>query len=412
MAASAAMGQLTFYGAPPPSDYGDNIGDNLGGDVITPESEGVADAGLGIFSKIPFKMNFAVREGYDSNVFTTRTNPESSFYTNFAAGMNYNFGSSRLRLASSLGGGITYYYTRPGDKIDWTGNFALSATYLATPRLTLSIATNTAYLAQPDLTIVGGTNRQDGDYFYTNTSLSGSYQWSDIISTVTGYNLTAFYYIDENLNDNQGRVDQTVSQSVNWLWKPKTTLLVEYRINPIIYFDADLNQLGHYMLLGFDQVFNPRAFWNFRIGAQVNFNNNQTDGQSIYVGPFMESIFRYQLGPASYVSWNMRYGTEASGLNDVTQRQTFRTGLILSHLITQRLSVNIGMNYQINYYDQANVIQSFTENIIQASVGMTFKVTRSLSLQAGYQYIIDIAPDQIEREYNRSVAFVGANLQF
>lgn len=412
MVASAAMGQLTFHGAPPPSDYGDNIGDNLGGDVITPEAEGVADAGLGLFSKIPFAMNFAVREGFDSNVFTTRTDPISSFYTNFAAGTNYNFGSSRLKLASSLGGGVTYYYSRPGDKIDWTGSFALSATYLATPRLALSIATNTAYLSQPDLTIAGGTNRQDGDYLYSNTSLAATYQWSDIISTVTGYNLTVFYYIDENLNDNQGRISQTVSQSINWLWKPKTTLLAEYRINPVTYFQADLDQLGNFFLLGFDQIFNPKAFWNFRAGAQLNFNNNQTDGSSIYIGPYMESTLRYQFGPASSLAWNMRYGTEASGLNDVTQRQTFRTGITLSHAFTPRLAANLGFNYQCNYYDQANVINTFFENIIDVSVGLTFKINRTISLQAGYQYIIDIAPEAIEREYNRNVAFVGANFAF
>ena len=410
--AAPAFCQLTFHGAPPPSDYGDNIGDNLGGDVITPEAEGVADAGLGLYSKIPFKMNFAVREGYDSNVFTTRTDPISSFYTNFASGLNYNFGSSRLKLSSSLGGGVTYYYTRPGEKIDWTGNFALSATYLATPRLAFAIATNTAYLSQPDLTIVGGTNRQDGDYMYSNTSLTATYQWTEIISSVTGYNFTVFYYMDEGLNDSQGRISQTVSQSINWLWKPKTTLLGEYRINPTTYFEADLDQLSNFFLVGFDQIFNPKAFWNFRFGAQVNFNNNQTDGSSIYVGPYMESTFRYQFGPASSLAWNMRYGTEASGLNDVTQRQTFRTGITLAHSLSPRLTANLGFNYQCNYYDQANVISSFIENIIDVSLGVTFKINRNVSLQAGYQFIIDIAPQQIEREYNRNVAFVGANFAF
>lgn len=409
---SSAMSQVSFYGAPSPSDYGDN----LGGGIIEDEAEGVADAGLGegigVFSRKPFTFNLAIREGYDSNVYTSATDPDSSFYTNWAAGINYEFGSSRLKLSSSLGGGLTYYYTRPGDKTDFNGSFALNATYLATPRLTLSASTNTAYLSQPDISIIGGTNRQDGDYLYSNTSLGAAYQWTEIISTVTSYNLTAFYYLDENLNDNQGRIEQTVSQSIRWLWKPKTTLVGEYRINPVTYFDADLNQLGNFFLVGFDQVFNPRAFWNLRIGAQVNFNNNPVDGQSTYVGPYFENTFAYNLGPASTISWNMRYGTEASGINDVTQRQTFRTGLVLTHAFTARLSGTFGLNYQCNYYDQSGVISSFFENIVDASVGLSFKVNRFVSLQTGYQFIIDIAPSYTGREYNRNVVFVGANLAF
>lgn len=407
---SSAMSQVSFYGAPTPADYGDN----LGGGIIESEAEGVDDAGLGVgvFSKKPFTFNFAVREGYDSNVFTSSTDPESSFYTNFAAGVNYEFGSSRLKLASSLGGGLTYYYTRPGEKTDFNGSFALNATYLATPRLTLTAATNTAYLSQPDVSIQGGTNRQNGDYLYSNTTLGAAYQWSELISTVTSYNFTAFYYLDQNLNDNQGHIEQTVSQSVRYLWKPKTTLAVDYRINPNTYYGVDLNSLNNFFLVGFDQVFNPRAFWNFRIGVQVNFNNNPVDGQSTYVGPYLENTFVYNLGPATAINWNMRYGTEASGINDVTQRQTFRTGLTLTHSFTARLAGTFGLNYQCNYYDQSGVIESFFENIVDVSVGLNYKVNRFLSLQAGYQFIIDAAPSYTNRDYTRNVAFVGANFAF
>lgn len=409
---SSAMSQVSFYGAPAPADFGSDLGNEVAdSEAATVEDSGMG-LGTGVFSRKPFKFNFSVREGYDSNVFTTSTNPESSFYTNWAAGVNYEFGSSRLKLGASLGGGVTYYYTRPGDKTDFNGSFALNATYLATPRLTLSAVTTTAYLSQPDLSLVGGPTRQSGDYLYSNTTLAAAYQWTEIISTVTSYNFTAFYYLDEYLNDTQGRIEQTVSQSVRWLWKPKTTLVGEYRINPVTYFDADLNQLGNYFLVGFDQVFNPRAYWNLRLGVQVNFNQNPVDGNSTYVGPYFENTFVYNLGPASNIAWNMRYGTEASGITNVTQRQTFRTGLTLTHAFTARLAGTFGMNYQCNYYDQADVIPSFFENIVDVSAGLSFKVNRFLSLQAGYQFIIDVAPSYTNRDYTRNVAFVGANFAF
>jgi len=148
------------------------------------------------------------------------------------------------------------------------------------------------------------------------------------------------------------------------------------------------------------------------VGAQLNLNQNPVDGESIYIGPYMESTLNYQFGPASTVFWNMRYGTEASGLTDVTQRQTFRTGFGVTHAITPRISANLGTNYQCNYYSQSGVIPSFIENIVDFSAGLSFAINRHAALQAGYQFTIDIAPNASEREYVRNVVFVGANLNF
>ncbi|CAN5657263.1 hypothetical protein BH09VER1_BH09VER1_00050 [soil metagenome] len=405
-----AHSQVSFYGAPPPSSYSNNIG----GNETTPnvDNRSLGDIGLGIFAQRPFKLSLAVREGFDSNVFTTKNDPISSFYTNVSGGIDYSFGSPRLQLGSNLNGGVTYYYNRPGDKIDLNGTFSTRAIYKATPRLTLALNTQTAYLAQPDISIVGSTNRQNGDYLYSNTTFSAAYQWTEIFSTVTAYNFTVFYYVDDTLNQEQGRIDQTVSQSLRWLILPKTTLIAEYRANPVVYFNADLNQFSNFFLVGIDQIFNPRFTWNGRLGAQLNFNQNPVDGSSIYIGPYMESTLNYQFGPASTVYWNMRYGTEASGLTNVTQRQTFRTGVGVNHAITARLSANLGMNYQCNYYSQSDVIPSFIENIVDFSAGLRFAINRHAALEAGYQFTIDIAPNASEREYSRNVVFVGANLNF
>lgn len=404
---TGALAQVSFYTAPVPSGYSADVGSNETG-TTTSEEPGLG----GIFARKPFVLTLSVRQGWDSNVFTEPNNPTSSWYTNWAAGIAYAFGGSRLQLSTNLGAGVSYYYQRPGDKTDFNGTFSLNATYLATPRLTLSVNTTTAYLAQPDLTIVGGSDRQNGDYLYTATTFSAAYQWSELISTVTSYNFTVFYYVDNDLNQEQGRVDQTVAQSVRWAWKPKTTLIAEYRINPVTYFDADLNQLSNFFLVGFDQVFNPRFFWNVRVGAQVNFNNNPFDGESIYVGPYMESTFTYAVARSTSVSWNMRYGTEASGLDNVTQRQTFRTGLVVNHAFTPRIAATFAMNYQCNYYDQQDVIPTFVENIVDFSAALTYKVNRWVSLQAGYQFTIDVAPEDTGREYTRNVVFAGANFTF
>ncbi len=239
------------------------------------------------------------------------------------------------------------------------------------------------------------------------------YRWTETISTVTSYNFsTIFLHTAVEVNDQLGYISQTLAQSFRWLWKPRTTLVAEYRFNPINYFSADLDSLANYFLLGFDHIFNPRFTWSVRGGFQVNFNNNPVDGSSTYFGPYGQSNLSYQFGPASALSWNLRYGTEPSGLAEVSQRQTFRTGLVLVQAITARLSANLTLDYQGNSYDQAGVIASFFENVFSIGAGLKFALTRLISLEAAYQFTADFTPGDPSRDYTRNVVFVGVTSSF
>lgn len=406
MEAQQDRSRPSFYLPPGPSDFSMDIGQR-------PLGEGTGTSPIGMFQSLPFRYSFSVREGYDDNLFTTRTNTSKSFYTNWAAGVDYQFGSPRLQLTASLGGGVTYYYTRPGDKIDFNGQFSFNAIYLATPRLTISASSTIAYMAQPDTNLMGSSNRVNGDYIYASTAIDGAYQWSEKFSTVTGYNSYANYYLEQELNNTQSFYSPTIKQSFHWLLLPKTTVVAEYRANPTIYTGgAKLNSFGNFALVGFDQAFNPRFKWTARFGLEQRFNQNPVDGNSIYFGPYLESNLSYQFGPASTLSWNARYGTEPSGLTNVTQAQTFRTGLAVNHGFTPRLSANLGFNFEVDYYDQSGVIDTFTETIFDVSLNVNFKVTRHVSLSAGYQFVDVMAPENIQFEYTRNIAFVGANLNF
>ncbi len=405
----SSHGQINFFGAPAPSDIVDES-DSVPVDTAGTDGEVADEApGFGIFASKPFRISVAIRQGYDSNANTSSTNPDESFYTNIAAGLTYSFGSSRLSLNTGVGVGATFYYTNPQDDVQFNGRVFLNATYLATPRLTLGLSTVTTYLPQPDLTLVDGSSRQNGDYLYSSTTISADYQISELFSSVTSYNFTSFYYLEPGLNQNQGQINQTISESLLYLWKPKTTLVAEYRFSPQNYFDSNQSSYQNYFLLGFNQTFNPRFTWSVRAGGQLNLNNNPVDGQSTYVGPFMESILRYQFGSRSSLLWNMRYGTETSGFNNVTQRQTFRTGLFVNTGLTRRISLKFGMNYQCNYFDQPGVIPSFYENVVDFSVGASYAINRFAALEVGYQYTIVIAPDYTGQDYTRNVVFAGIN---
>lgn len=402
-----------FYGAPAPADFPQELGTPIDDNAAALEvsEEKISE---GIFEDKPFDFAFAIREGYDDNLFTTETNRSESFYTNVAGGVTYTAESSRLQLSAALNGGVTYYYTRPGNKFDYTGALNLQGSYKLNQRLTLNFSTNTAYLAQPDLEIAGTSARNNGDYFFSSTTIAGAYQWSEKFSTDTKYNFTPFFYVEESLNDSQGRIEQTIGQSFRWLVLPKSTAVLEYRVNPVTYYSAPLDNFGQFFLAGFDQVFSPKFKLNGRGGAELRFYNSDNNNPE-YFGPYAEANGIYEYQRNSSIGLNLRYGTEASGLNGAATRETFRIGFNAIQGITPKLSFQGGLNYQNNFYnefDKQDPNSDFYENVIEFSVGANFKITKNLMLQGGYTYTIDMAPESEQLSYQRNVVFVGANMQF
>jgi hypothetical protein len=413
LVASAQQSTEEFYGTPAPADFpqleGQAVDDNAAALIQSqPDDSG------GTFEKKPYTLSAAVREGYDDNLFTTETDRDSSFYTNLAGGIEYKMENSRLQLSSALNGGITYYYTRPGNKNDYTGALNLQGVYKLNQRLTINFSTNTAYLSQPDLEVAGTSARNNGDYMFSSTTIGGSYQWSEKFSTDTKYNFTPFVYVESSLNDDQGRIEQTVSQSFRWLVVPKTTGVVEYRVNPVNYYSAPLDNLGQFFLLGVDQVFGPKFKVTARGGAELRFYNSDNNNPD-YFGPYAELNGMYEYQKLSSISMNLRYGTEASGLNGSATRNTFRIGVNVVQGLTPKLSLSLGANYQNNFYNQFDDQVSspdFYENVVEFAVGANFKINKNLILQGGYTRTVDAAPASEQLSYTRNVAFLGLNVNF
>lgn len=207
--------------------------------------EAPADIGEGIFERRPFRFSFAVYEGYNSNVNTTSSNQIESLYTQIAAGVSYEFGTSRLQLSAALSAALAFYYNNvdlQNDGLFPTINFTLGANYAATPRLDLSLETYTAFLSQPNFTVAGAPTTYDGDYIISSTTFGVKYLWLPKFATETTYTPVFYYFTDEAQNDIQGRFEQTVGQQFIYLWKPTTSLVAEYDFNTRNFFTAAVDE--------------------------------------------------------------------------------------------------------------------------------------------------------------------------
>lgn len=385
------------------------------------------DIGEGRFERSPFRFSFAVYEGYNSNVNTQESGGTGSMYTQLSAGIGYEFGTSRLKLNTSLSAGLTYYYDQ--NNLDDNGlfptiNFILGATYAASPRLDISLSTLTALQSQPNYLIAGAPNANLGNYIISDTSLGVKYLWMPKLATTTTYNPRIFYFLQNDQNEIQGRFEQTVGQQFIFLWKPTTSLVAEYRFDTRNYFDAqDLNSIGNYALLGFDHTLNPRSTLSFRGGVEQRFNQNPTPGQSSsndYLGPFAQLNMNYALGRYTTVGLLGRYGTTASGMSNYNQGQQLLLGVNASHQFTRRLGATVFFNYQNNYYTQPdstvdgiNYAPNFYNNIFNTGLNLNYQLTRSWSLLGGCSYSTLMSTDTAsQQDYNQAIVFLGTEFSF
>lgn len=378
-------------------------------------ADGDVDLGEGVFSRSPFRYSFAVYEGYNSNVNTQPSGGVQSLYTELAAGVSYEFGSSRLNLVTSLGAALTFYYNNKGlqnNGLYPTLNFIVGSDYEATPRLDLSFDTVTQVLSQPNFTVAGAPNTDQGEYLLSDSTLGAKYLWMPKLATETTYNPLILYYFDPGTGTTDfSRVEQTVGQQFLFLWKPQTALVAEYRFNTRNYFYAqNYDSVGNYGLLGFDHTINPRSTATFRGGVeQRNMQNPDNTGTNEYFGPFGQLNLNYSPNPDTVLGLQARYGTTASGITAYNQGQQLLLGINAAHQFTRRISANIFFNYQNNYYNQPDSnLPDFYDNVFNTGLNASYQITRYLAVLAGYTFsALDSTNTGQQSDYNQSILYLG-----
>src|SRR5438128_1377877 len=68
-----------------------------------------ADTGEAKFTRLPFKVEVSLREGYDDNITTSSVDEAGSWFSDFDLGIQAAVGNERTKLTLNLNGGFVYY---------------------------------------------------------------------------------------------------------------------------------------------------------------------------------------------------------------------------------------------------------------------------------------------------------------
>jgi len=397
-------------------------------DAIPGSGKGGGGGGaLGDFFDWARKFQFVagVRAGFDNNVNSTKSNTASSTFANVNGGVSYRFGAPRLNVNASLTGGLTEYSNRTvqGYQQGVVGA-GLAVEYRYSPRMVITLNSSSSFQQQPNPALVGSaatttTNSSTAitSYVYTANSLAAAYQWSELFSMVSRFSYSANFYLQNGTNSlPQGFTQPGFSESLRWLVKPTTTAVVDYNTDIYGYGQSQSggqhnSSWGQTLSTGFDHIFNPKWFWNFRGGAEFRTYQNSVRGSGTYIGPALDSNFNWRLSPATSLAWIAHVGTQPSGQQNVSYATAARTGLNYTQGIFTKLELQLGLFYLITNYQDAPLGPggspiTYNQSNFQGNLGLSYALNRILALSVGYQYLSQMSPSVPNQEYTRGISYL------
>jgi Putative beta-barrel porin 2 len=371
---------------------------------IVPLFRSSTGADEGVFTSRPIQLSLYTAVGYDDNVFASHSDRVGSGLSTFAVNLASHLGNERTRFDFGASLGFDYYWDKPGKTVTPDLGLNLKFTHQLTPRLALAITSYASFVSEPDLRSGVSPVTGDGNYFYTTNTIALAYQWTPRFSTVTSYTANFFIYEASPFGDTLDRWESLVSQQFRLQIVPTVTAVAEYRFGYIDYFHNNLNSYSNFALVGADVDLSARLSFEFRAGAE--FRDYESSLYGSLIDPYFESTLTYLYQPESSIQWYNRYGFEEPNLS-TGYRSTFRTGLRIVHALAGRTRLFGGIYYSHDNYHQP----TFSENTLEIDVGLSYQLTRSLQLSAGYSFERDFSPI-VDRDYYRDRVFLGTGWIF
>lgn len=367
---------------------------------------------------IPLTVNVTAGGGYDHTTYgSTGSNTDNVDSGFIQAGVGLAHASSNHITKTVLGADFsTIHYlddNRNGKDTYYNARVTFDLDHSFSRRLAVKNNFYFAYEIEPDYTIGATSGRRAGQYMYGYDNFSVSYAWSERFASTTGYTLTGIHYKEQDQADLEDRWSQIVSEQITYKLNRKTTLAAEYRFEYTNYTKNNgINGLAspdfkaHYLLVGVDQAWSPKLSSSARVGAEI-YESDRISQTS----PYLEASLNYGLSRNSSLRWYNQLGYDGSDLGDYNARYSYRTGIVASQKITEKFSSNAGLHYVHSNYKGNDVTPSTSDNEINASVGMNYKLWKNLSVDANYSYTT-IASDIASREYDRHYTTLGLNASF
>lgn len=331
-----------------------------------------------------------------------------SFFTRLGLNVEMQRYSARSLFTLNASGAHSYYLDREEEPTDYSGNFAASYVHRFTPRLQATVQASAAYISQPDLSRPNTPQRQtQGDLVQAQLRGDLRYRITPRISLSATGNFSSYHYTEQI--EQSGNFDEyTFGLEASYLWKPRWTLMAEYRHAWTAYENrTDIDSTTDYLLLGTQFILSPRLSGSLRAGAAHKQFELSSDAQT---APYVESTVSYRSTARSQISWTNRFGFEET--QDVnSERLVYRAGINYSYMFSPRVQGIAGINLVHELVTNKLSDDKFATDTFEATLGFEYNLSRNFLINGSYSLTL-LNSNFKASDYYRNRLFLGGQYSF
>jgi len=366
----------------------------------------------------PFTITAQVRQEYDDNVYTQENNREESWKSQLIPTFIFNLPLDRTLISARYTFGLTYFWDRPGDDIDFSHEFVGRVAHTFTERFDIDVRDRFVYTYEPDLRSPGSTRFVDGNYLINYFSVFSRFQWLPRFGNTLEYNNRIVDYDSGYISTFEDRMEHTINLENRWQVLPTTVGVLGYRFNLVEYEQLPKSSHSHFLMGGVDHKINDLWVVSGRAGAEFRTFDEGDDS----VAPYVSLSSTYAYAPNSTVSLFYQHSLSLTDVGLYTVQTSDTIGFNLYHSFTPDFGFKLASAFSWGDYDAGNSIDQYDDDIdalygdIEAQdfgefsmyldAGFVYNFNEHLSAELGYIFS-HLDSELPGRDYDRNRYYIG-----
>lgn len=370
------------------------------------DTSSIAQPNDGSENRKPFIITATLREGYDDNIFTAKTNKVSSFTTDIEPSILFDFPMDSSDFSLRFSAGLTFYYNRNGGSADKTAEMVLRYNHSFSDRFNIDVRDRVGYYSEPSVLTGGGSLYRDGGYVNNLATVDFTAQWTPLFGTVTTYSNSLYDYQNSAIAAGQSSDENIGSEDFRFAILPKINLVFGGIIDNITYDTAHRGYTNFTADTGIDW----QALPSLSIGGRVGATFADPEGTDSSVSPYGAATVNWRLGARSTLDFNYEHDVVPTDFLTAAGQEADRFTLRFSYDITPSLTVHAQGIVTHGVYNQdliqGNAVPNFSEEDYGLDTGFSYHFNSHFDFDAGYTFSA-ISSQEGFRDYTRNQFYVG-----
>lgn len=372
-----------------------------------------------------YQIHNRLRLEYDDNIYEQGQDTTSSFKVieeiEFLVNLNLENTFASFRYKPSF----MWWENRSEDSTDIHHDFDLVFNQTFTPRVSLDVKNTLRYAQQPNVIESGAVVRERSDFLYNAAVGTVLYRVSPVgrVEASGRYNLLR--YDESRIADVEDYDMYVAGLTYRHTLVPETALKADIRFETIEYDVVDRGSDSYQYGFGVEHMFSPNLLGNMRAGYMTKDYNDSTVSSDS--APYVDGNLTFVPSPDTRITIGLGYSMLESDIFPYANQERFRIFGGFAHDVTSRFSINLICSFARSEYSASDVVPSGvverfevpeemlaeflsqiddgTEEFVQFSARMTYRLNRSNWLEAGWQFT-DLSSD-LREDFDRNRFNIG-----